>query len=105
MSSSRLIVSASTRSPSGVSTTRSGKKSSDVTVNERTLPDESAEEGVDLNLPPHELVATLALRKGEDVVARIKPEESDRLTILIACDTLAECDGNLLGKPVVGHLP
>ncbi len=42
---------------------------------------------------PAELVARLALRKALDVAKRV-----DR-GLIVACDTVAECDGQILGKP------
>jgi len=42
---------------------------------------------------PAELVAKLALRKALDVAPRVERG------LLVACDTVAECDGQILGKP------
>src|SRR3954447_21136776 len=44
-------------------------------------------------LPAQDMVAQLALEKARDVVARIERG------IVIACDTVAECRGEILGKP------
>ena len=70
--------------------------------------DESVEETVDQHLPPIELVRESALRKAADVVARIhagslKPFSKAAPTtkpIVLGCDTVAECAGHILGKPV-----
>jgi len=42
---------------------------------------------------PAELVARLAYRKAEDVARRISSG------LILGCDTVAECDGRILGKP------
>ncbi len=42
---------------------------------------------------PEELVARLAVRKAADVAAGVGQG------VVIGCDTLAECDGHILGKP------
>jgi len=58
-------------------------------------PSEAAErvsEG-DAGLPAAELVAKLAVQKAEDVARRTERG------IVIACDTVAECQGDILGKP------
>jgi septum formation protein len=56
-------------------------------------PSETAERGVCGELPPGELVARLARQKAADVAPRV-----DR-GIVIGCDTIADCDGQILGKP------
>ena len=49
---------------------------------------------------PEKLVMTLAQRKGEAVVEKLKSEGKDISdTLIIACDTLVHFDGNILGKP------
>lgn len=49
---------------------------------------------------PEKLVMTLAERKGEAVVEKLKSEGKDISdTLIIACDTLVHFDGNILGKP------
>lgn len=49
---------------------------------------------------PEKLVMTLAQRKGEAVVEKLKSEGRDISdTLIIACDTLVHFDGNILGKP------
>jgi septum formation protein len=44
-------------------------------------------------LPAPELVARLAVQKAEDVATRMERG------IVVACDTVAECQGQILGKP------
>lgn len=56
-------------------------------------PHESAECGVCSGEAPPEMVARLAYQKAADVVARI-----DR-GLVLGCDTVAECAGQILGKP------
>jgi septum formation protein len=56
-------------------------------------PDEAAESGAPGGDGPAELVARLARQKAADVAARC-----DR-GIVLGCDTVAECDGAILGKP------
>jgi septum formation protein len=57
-------------------------------------PSESAECGVCSGETPVELVARLAHQKAADVVRRID------CGLVLACDTVAECEGQILGKPV-----
>jgi nucleoside triphosphate pyrophosphatase len=56
-------------------------------------PHESAEDDGQADESPAELVARLATQKAEDVARRV----SDG--IVIGCDTVAECAGQILGKP------
>lgn len=56
-------------------------------------PHESAECGICSRETPPELVARLAFQKAADVAAR-----TDR-GLVIGCDTVAECLGQILGKP------
>ena len=56
-------------------------------------PHESAECGICSRETPPELVARLAFQKAADVAAR-----TDR-GLVIGCDTVAECQGQILGKP------
>ena len=58
-------------------------------------PPESAEQGVCSQCSPAELVAQLAYRKA----AAVKGQLPGRSAILVAADTVAECDGFVLGKP------
>ena len=59
------------------------------------VPHESAECGICSNCGPATLVTDLALKKAADVAARCGPEPA----VLLACDTVAECGGMILGKP------
>jgi septum formation protein len=56
-------------------------------------PSDVAECGVCSNETPPELVARLAFQKAQDVAARVSRG------IVIGCDTVAECCGQILGKP------
>jgi septum formation protein len=56
-------------------------------------PSESAECGVCSDETPPELVARLAYQKARDVAQRLTSG------IVIGCDTVAECLGQILGKP------
>jgi septum formation protein len=56
-------------------------------------PAESAECGICSRETPPELVARLAWQKAADVAQRIERG------IVIGCDTVAECCGQILGKP------
>jgi septum formation protein len=58
-------------------------------------PSEAAENvsAVEARLPAEQLVAMLAVRKAEDVARRTERG------LVIACDTVAECQGQILGKP------
>jgi septum formation protein len=58
------------------------------------VPSDSAEDGACAGESPVELVTRLARQKAADVVGRI-----DR-GLVLACDTVAECGGQILGKPV-----
>lgn len=61
---------------------------------EVVLPDETAECGICSRETPPELVARLAYQKAENVAQRLRGR------IVIACDTVAECQGTILGKPL-----
>ncbi len=87
---------------------------------EVVVPHESAECGVCSSTGPAGLVAELALRKGANVIDRrlvVEQKElgeqkesrgqgesgqgeSNAACLVIACDTVAECRGEILGKPV-----
>lgn len=56
-------------------------------------PSDTAESGEVPNETPAELVARLALQKAADVAAR------RREALILACDTVVECDDAILGKP------
>lgn len=62
-------------------------------VFEVIAPHDSAECGVCSRETPPELVARLAFQKGCDVAERIESG------LIVACDTVAECRGHILGKP------
>ncbi|MBI2823165.1 MAG: Maf family protein [Planctomycetia bacterium] len=57
-------------------------------------PSELAECGVCSGESPPEFVARLAYQKAADVSTRVGP------AIIIACDTICECQGQILGKPL-----
>jgi septum formation protein len=60
---------------------------------ELVAPSELAECGVCSGESPPELVARLAYQKAADVATRVGP------SLIVACDTVAECHGQILGKP------
>lgn len=63
-------------------------------------PDESAENGICSQCGPAELVLDLAVRKAIDVITRLRATgQPAEPTLLLACDTVAECRGTILGKP------
>jgi septum formation protein len=63
-------------------------------------PHESAESGICSQCGPAELVLDLVVRKAIDVVSRLRADGGpSEPTLLIACDTVAECAGTILGKP------
>jgi len=56
--------------------------------------------GICSNCGPAELVADLAQRKAAEVAGRLAQRQEGRgEATLIACDTVAECGGQILGKP------
>ena len=57
------------------------------------------EQGLCSNCGPAELVTSLAQRKAA-VIARKLAATKCEPTIVIGCDTVAECGGQILGKPV-----
>lgn len=57
-------------------------------------PSEAAECGVCSHETPPELVARLAYQKAQDVASRVGEG------LVLGCDTVAECMGQILGKPV-----
>jgi septum formation protein len=66
-------------------------------------PSESAECGVCSAESPPQLVARLALQKAADVVQQLHRDPGTSLPndpVVLGCDTVAECDGQVLGKPV-----
>ncbi len=56
-------------------------------------PHDSAECGICSRETPPEMVARLAYQKGADVAYRTESG------LIVACDTVAECSGHILGKP------
>jgi septum formation protein len=77
---------------------------------EVVLPAEEAEGGECAGETPPELVARLARQKAADVVGRISElgcdhsggstgRDSCTARLVIGCDTVAECEGRILGKP------
>lgn len=56
-------------------------------------PDDSAESGTVPDETPAEMVVRLARQKAEDVAQRVDNG------LVIGCDTIALCEGHLLGKP------
>jgi septum formation protein len=63
-------------------------------------PNESAECGICSTGGPAGLVAELASSKASDAVAQLKHRgDLTGACIIIACDTVAECGGEILGKP------
>jgi septum formation protein len=56
-------------------------------------PDETAECGLSSGESPDQLVARLACQKVADAGARISSG------LIVGCDTVVECDGQILGKP------
>ena len=68
---------------------------------EIVIPHESAECGICSSGGPAALVVELAQRKAEDVIGQLaeRGQEKYASRIIIACDTVAECDGAVLGKP------
>ncbi len=57
------------------------------------VPDDSAESGSCSNCSPAELVAELAFRKAANVANQVND------CLILAADTVAECGGQILGKP------
>jgi septum formation protein len=66
-------------------------------------PSEAAESGECDGETPEELVARLARQKAADVVQRLPESSHSRTTsitqLVLGCDTVAECEGRILGKP------
>jgi septum formation protein len=66
--------------------------------------EEDVESSADVAKEPDELVRILARRKAADVVEKIRagrlnPAPTDREQVVLGCDTVVECGGQLLGKP------
>lgn len=64
-------------------------------------PDDSAEDcGICTTGGPAALVCELALRKAADVARTLADsDEASVPSLILACDTVAECAGSVLGKP------
>lgn len=62
-------------------------------------PGASAECGICSTGGPATLVSDMALRKAADVVGQLAIREVSDPGLVIACDTVAECGGGVLGKP------
>lgn len=63
-------------------------------------PDETAEGGICSQCGPAELVLDLSARKAADVVSQLRAVgRPQKPTLILACDTVAECEGMILGKP------
>ena len=62
-------------------------------------PTPQAECGVCSQETPPELVARLAYQKAADVVTQLNVAGPLQDEIIVACDTVAECVGQILGKP------
>jgi septum formation protein len=56
-------------------------------------PGEHAESELDFCEPPAEMVSRLAIQKAADVAVRVERG------LVLGCDTVAECQGQILGKP------
>ena len=68
---------------------------------EVVAPRDSAECGICSTGGPAAMVCELAQRKAADVIDQLLESDLDGTPkVLVACDTLAECEGAILGKPV-----
>ena len=65
---------------------------------ERIDPQINETEGICSGCGPAELVASLAFRKAADIVRRLTAADH-AASVVIGCDTVAECGGEILGKP------
>ena len=66
---------------------------------EQVQPEVDETQGLCSGCGPAELVSSLALRKAADVVRRLETTTKETSAIVIGCDTVAECGGEILGKP------
>lgn len=68
---------------------------------EIVVPNDSAECGICSTGGPAALVVELAQRKAADVIGQLSEREQEVSVsgIVVACDTVAECEGAVLGKP------
>ena len=62
-------------------------------------PSPEAECGTCSGESPGEFVARQASQKAADVARRLNDALAGESRIIIGCDTVAECDGRILGKP------
>ena len=62
-------------------------------------PDDAVERGVCSQCGAAELVAELALRKAAAILAQVAGDQNRQGQLILAADTVAECDGFILGKP------
>ncbi len=65
-------------------------------------PDDWVEENASKNSPPHDLVIELAYLKAQNVAGQIwetMSESNQTLCVVLAADTVAYCNGEVLGKP------
>ena len=65
---------------------------------EQQSPEVDETQGLCSGCGPAELVSSLALRKAADVVRRL-PIGDHVASVVLGCDTVAECGGEILGKP------
>ncbi len=63
-------------------------------------PDPQVECGICSTGGPVELVRELALRKATDVARQLHDSGHGGEVVLLAADTVAECQGHILGKPI-----
>ena len=62
-------------------------------------PSVGAECGICSQETPPEYVARLAHQKAADVARRLKARPDQSAAVIVGCDTVAECLGQILGKP------
>lgn len=62
-------------------------------------PRDEAESGVSPEVGPAKYVEELARRKGMDVVLRLAKTSNREHSVILSADTVAECGGEILGKP------
>jgi septum formation protein len=62
-------------------------------------PRDEAEDGQRLGESPEDFVLRMAVQKAGDVVAQLATLSSTEKTLVLGCDTVAVCAGQILGKP------
>lgn len=62
-------------------------------------PHDSVECGICSTGGPAALVVELAVSKALDVAAQLREQAAGQGAVILACDTVAECRGEVLGKP------